>query len=103
MATRTYENEDLTVFWDSSRCIHTGICLRSLPGVFDLRSRPWVQVDGARIRTVEGLAPAPGRLSVLQEAFRRHHAMTRSVNVFYRGKQLTKNPGSFLRSGRISL
>ena len=34
-----------------------------------------VQVDGARIRTVEGLAPAPGRLSVLQEAFRRHHGL----------------------------
>jgi 2-furoyl-CoA dehydrogenase 2Fe-2S iron sulfur subunit len=34
-----------------------------------------VQVDGCSIRTVEGLAPAPGRLSVLQEAFRRHHAL----------------------------
>jgi 2-furoyl-CoA dehydrogenase 2Fe-2S iron sulfur subunit len=34
-----------------------------------------VQVDGASIRTVEGLAPAPGRLSILQEAFRRHHAL----------------------------
>jgi 2-furoyl-CoA dehydrogenase 2Fe-2S iron sulfur subunit len=34
-----------------------------------------VQADGAHIRTVEALAPAPGRLSVLQEAFRRHHAL----------------------------
>jgi 2-furoyl-CoA dehydrogenase 2Fe-2S iron sulfur subunit len=34
-----------------------------------------VQADGAKIRTVEGLAPAPGRLSVLQEAFRRNHAL----------------------------
>jgi len=34
-----------------------------------------VQVDGARLRTVEGLAPEPGRLSVLQQAFRRHHAL----------------------------
>jgi len=34
-----------------------------------------VQADGARLRTVEGLAPAPGRLSVLQAAFRRHHAL----------------------------
>ncbi len=34
-----------------------------------------VQADGATIRTVEGLAPEPGRLSVLQEAFRRHHAL----------------------------
>jgi 2-furoyl-CoA dehydrogenase 2Fe-2S iron sulfur subunit len=34
-----------------------------------------VQTDGANIRTVEGLAPEPGRLSILQEAFRRHHAL----------------------------
>jgi 2-furoyl-CoA dehydrogenase 2Fe-2S iron sulfur subunit len=34
-----------------------------------------VQADGAVIRTVEALAPGPGRLSVLQEAFRRHHAL----------------------------
>lgn len=34
-----------------------------------------VQVEGAEITTVEGLAPAPGRLSVLQAAFRRHHAL----------------------------
>jgi 2-furoyl-CoA dehydrogenase 2Fe-2S iron sulfur subunit len=34
-----------------------------------------VQIDGCDIRTVEGLAPAPGRLSILQEAFRRHHAL----------------------------
>lgn len=41
-----------------------------------------VQIDGASIRTVEDLAPRAmqpsedgGRLSVLQEAFRRHHAL----------------------------
>src|SRR5882757_9474844 len=34
-----------------------------------------VQIDGAHLRTVEGLAPEPGRLSVLQESFRRHHAL----------------------------
>ena len=34
-----------------------------------------VQADGATVRTVEGLAPEPGRLSLLQQAFRRHHAL----------------------------
>ena len=34
-----------------------------------------VQADGGTIRTVESLAPEPGRLSILQEAFRRHHAL----------------------------
>ena len=33
------------------------------------------QADGATVRTVEGLAPEPGRLSVLRQAFRRHHAL----------------------------
>jgi len=34
-----------------------------------------VQVEGTKLRTVEGLEPEPGRLSVLQDAFRRHHAL----------------------------
>ncbi|MFL5046071.1 MAG: (2Fe-2S)-binding protein, partial [Xanthobacteraceae bacterium] len=34
-----------------------------------------VQAEGRRLRTVEALEPAPGRLSVLQDAFRRHHAL----------------------------
>ncbi|MDB5593062.1 MAG: [2Fe-2S] binding domain protein [Hyphomicrobiales bacterium] len=34
-----------------------------------------VQLEGHDVRTVEGLAPAPDRLNVLQEAFRRHHAL----------------------------
>src|ERR1700733_9778182 len=34
-----------------------------------------VQVNGCALRTVEGLAPASGRLSVLQAAFKRNHAL----------------------------
>ena len=34
-----------------------------------------VQADGAAVDTVEGLAPAPDQLSVLQTSFRKHHAL----------------------------
>ena len=34
-----------------------------------------VQIDGGDIRTVEGLAPARDRLGILQDAFKRHHAL----------------------------
>lgn len=34
-----------------------------------------VQADGCRVDTVEGLAPATDRLSTLQAAFQRHHAL----------------------------
>jgi CDGSH-type Zn-finger protein/uncharacterized Fe-S cluster protein YjdI len=54
---RTYETDAIRVHWDSVRCIHTGICLRSLPHVFDTQRRPWVAIDAAEAdeiaRTVE--------------------------------------------------
>lgn len=34
-----------------------------------------VQVDGSSVCTVEGLAPDASRLSILQQAFRKHHAL----------------------------
>ena len=34
-----------------------------------------VQIDGCEVRTVESLAPSAGRLSILQSAFKRHHAL----------------------------
>ena len=34
-----------------------------------------VQIDGSDVRTIEGLAPAPDRLGILQAAFKRHHAL----------------------------
>jgi 2-furoyl-CoA dehydrogenase 2Fe-2S iron sulfur subunit len=34
-----------------------------------------VQTDGAVVESVEGLAPSPGQLSVLQEAFQRNFAL----------------------------
>ncbi|MBY0612424.1 MAG: (2Fe-2S)-binding protein [Beijerinckiaceae bacterium] len=34
-----------------------------------------VQLEGRKVRTVEGLGPAADRLSVLQASFRRHHAL----------------------------
>jgi len=46
MAQRTYETDELRILWDSSRCIHTGMCLRALPEVFDTSQRPWVQPEG---------------------------------------------------------
>ncbi len=47
MVTRSYQTDELTVHWDAQRCIHTGICLRALPEVFDSARRPWVRIDNA--------------------------------------------------------
>jgi CDGSH-type Zn-finger protein/uncharacterized Fe-S cluster protein YjdI len=52
MARRKYENEQIRVHWDSSRCIHTARCLNALPEVFDARRRPWVDIDAAEAEAV---------------------------------------------------
>ena len=46
-STRTYGSDAIRVLWDATLCIHTGICLRGLPDVFDVHARPWVDLTGA--------------------------------------------------------
>lgn len=45
MPRRTYESSALRVFWDSSVCIHTGICLQRGDGAFDTTRRPWIDLE----------------------------------------------------------
>lgn len=47
MAKRTYENDDIIVYWDSDLCIHVAECLKGLPEVFNLKNRPWVDISKA--------------------------------------------------------
>ena len=43
---KRYSNGEITVVWQPSLCIHSAICARGLPKVFDPRRRPWVVLDG---------------------------------------------------------
>jgi uncharacterized Fe-S cluster protein YjdI len=40
-----YETPAVTVTFDPNLCQHTGICLRGLPNVFDIRERRWVRPE----------------------------------------------------------
>ena len=44
---KTYTLDDLTVKWEPHKCIHSTICFRGLPMVFDPRKRPWINIKGA--------------------------------------------------------
>ena len=43
----SYKNKDITVLWQPTLCIHSGICFKGLPAVFDPRRRPWIEMDKA--------------------------------------------------------
>jgi uncharacterized Fe-S cluster protein YjdI/putative methionine-R-sulfoxide reductase with GAF domain len=40
---QVYEAPEITVSFDPNVCKHTGVCLRTLPAVFDVRRPRWIQ------------------------------------------------------------
>ena len=44
---QVYEGEGIVVTFDPSVCIHSAVCLRTLPAVFDVQQRRWIQLEHA--------------------------------------------------------
>ena len=57
---RRYKNDEITVYWKPSACVHASYCYRELIEVFDPSRRPWVDMNGsttAKIIEVVNLCP----------------------------------------------
>jgi len=44
---QTFPVEGITVTFDPNICIHSGVCVRGLPAVFDVRRKRWIHADAA--------------------------------------------------------
>ncbi|TXH79249.1 MAG: hypothetical protein E6Q85_00410 [Thiothrix sp.] len=62
---KEYSNGEVTIVWEPAKCIHSALCFRSLPAVFNPQARPWVNVQAASTeRLVEQVKSCPsGALS----------------------------------------
>jgi uncharacterized Fe-S cluster protein YjdI len=44
---QVYQTDQVRVTFDPNVCVHSGVCLRTLPTVFDVRVKRWIQPDKA--------------------------------------------------------
>ena len=51
-STFKYLNGEITVIWKPQICSHSGICARGLPGVFDPKRKPWIDMSQAETQQI---------------------------------------------------
>ena len=44
---KEYSNGDITVVWQPKKCQHAGICVATLPKVYDPKANPWINVENS--------------------------------------------------------
>lgn len=44
---KRYSNGEITVLWEAAKCMHSGVCTRGLPAVFDPQKKPWITIGAA--------------------------------------------------------
>lgn len=50
---KEYSNGEITIVWQPSLCIHSGICARTLPKVYHPREHPWITIENASTQEIQ--------------------------------------------------
>jgi uncharacterized Fe-S cluster protein YjdI len=50
---KEYSNGDLTIVWQPAKCIHSEICFKTLPSVYDPKAKPWITPEGATTKELK--------------------------------------------------
>jgi uncharacterized Fe-S cluster protein YjdI len=63
--TKEYTNGEVTIVWQSGKCIHSANCVRNNPDVFKPAAKPWITPENSTTdKIVEAVKKCPsGALS----------------------------------------
>lgn len=69
METHEYSNGEITILWKPALCKHSGVCVRTLPQVYDPKAHPWIKIENATSEELlNQVAKCPsGALSIKKE------------------------------------
>jgi len=63
---KEYSNGEITIVWQPKLCIHSGVCVKTLPKVYQPNERPWIKPENATTQElIDQVAKCPsGALSI---------------------------------------
>ena len=66
MERKEYSNGQVTIVWQPKLCIHSGVCVKTLPKVYNTKERPWIKPENATTEElISQVAKCPsGALSI---------------------------------------
>lgn len=47
MKSKNYSNKDIAIKWEPGKCVHSGICVKTLPKVYNPKEKPWIKIENA--------------------------------------------------------
>lgn len=50
---KAYKKGDFTIVWQPAKCIHSGICVKTLPEVYNPKERPWLKPENASVEALK--------------------------------------------------
>ncbi|NKI26887.1 (4Fe-4S)-binding protein [Arenibacter sp. 6A1] len=74
---KEYTNGEITVVWKPKKCIHSGICVKTLPEVYNPKENPWVKPHNATTNALKaqiGNCPSGALSFYINEEKNRPHA-----------------------------
>jgi uncharacterized Fe-S cluster protein YjdI len=53
MEQKEYSNGTITIVWQPGKCIHSGVCVRTLPQVYHPKETPWITIEHATTAAIK--------------------------------------------------
>jgi uncharacterized Fe-S cluster protein YjdI len=99
--TKEYTNGEVTVVWKPDICIHSAICIKGLPRVFNTKESPWINTQGADSGNIVNQVEAcpSGALSYYRNGDKKEKALETEVDTVI---EITKN-GPLMVYGNITI
>ena len=50
---KEYKKENLVIVWEAKKCIHAGVCVKTLPNVYKPKEMPWIRPENASVEDLK--------------------------------------------------